>query len=319
MLTGTGITVSRACLGGMTFGREVEEAAAVRMVHTALDAGVNFVDTADVYAGGLSEEILGRALQGKRDAVVLASKVGRLSAQSGDPHATLHRGYILQSVEKSLRRLQTDRLDILYLHRPDRRTPLEETLASVDRLIGQGKVMYLGMSNYAAWQVGQAVAAARTNHWEAPVVTQYPYNLITRSLDEEAVEFLTSMRVGLVVYNPLAAGLLSGKHSVQDGPLDGTRLAANPSYYRRYWNDRNLTAIERLKGIAEKNGKTLIELSLQWLASRPPVDSIIIGATKPEHLVQNLQALDERLDEGVMRACDEVWSGIRGEHFSYHR
>jgi len=318
-LTGTGITVSRVCLGTMTFGREAEEATATQMLHMALDAGVNFVDTADVYAEGRSEEILGRALQGVRDGIVLASKVANPSGQYKLRDSGLHRWHIIKGVEDILGRLQTDRLDILYMHRPDRATPMEETLSAMDRLVQQGKVMYVGMSNFASWQVMDAIWQARTHGWALPVVTQYPYNLITRSLDEEATEFLKTERIGLTVYNPLAGGLLTGKHRREAGPTDGTRFAESPEYYRRFWHRANFDAVDRLKEIAAQAGKTLIELAFQWLSSQDHVDSIILGATKPEHLEQNLAAFEGRLDSATLQACDEVWAELRGPHFSYNR
>ena len=318
-LTGTGATVSRVCLGTMTFGREVDEATAIRMVHTALDAGVNVVDEADLYAGGRSEEIVGKALLGKRDAVVLCSKVANPSGPYPLRDAGLHRWHVIKGVEDILTRLQTDRLDVLYMHRPDRQTPMEETLSAIDRLVQQGKVLYVGMSNYAAWQVCDARWLARTNGWAAPVVTQYPYNLITRSLDEEAVEFLRTSRVGLTVYNPLAGGLLTGKHSSAAAPAEGTRIADSAEYYRRFWNETNRQAVARLQAIAAEAGKTLIELAFQWLATQPDVDSIVVGASKPAHLEQNIAAVSGRLDEATLRACDEVWREIRGEHFAYSR
>lgn len=318
-LTGTGATVSRVSLGTMTFGREVDEPTAIRMVHMALDAGVNLIDEADMYADGRSEEIVGKALRGRRDGVVLVSKVANPSGPHELRDSGLHRWHVLRGVEDILRRLQTDRLDILYLHRPDPRTPLEETLAAFDSLVQQGKVMYVGMSNYPAWQVCEALYESRIHGWAPPVVTQYPYNLLTRSLDEEATGFLVAKRIGLTVYNPLAGGLLTGKHSLEAGPRERTRLADSEEYHRRFWHPANFRAIERLKGIAAEAGKSLIELSLQWLATQPHVDSIVIGASRPEHLEENLRAAEGRLDDGALRACDEVWAELRGPHFSYRR
>lgn len=318
-LTGTGATVSRVCLGTMTFGREVDEDTAIRMVHMALDAGVNFIDEANIYANGRSEEIVGRALVDRRDEVVLASKVANFSGRHRLRDAGLHRWHIIRGVEDILTRLQTDRLDILYMHRPDRRTPIEETLDAMDRLVAQGKVMYVGMSNYPAWQVCDAVWAAKANGWTPPVVTQYPYNLITRTLDAEATGFLQAKGVGMTVYNPLAGGFLTGKHTRGSAPQKGTRFAESQEYYTRFWHEANFTALDRLREIARGAGKTLIELSLQWLASQPHVDAMVLGASKPEHLEQNIRAADGRLDEETLRACDEVWQELRGPAFAYSR
>ncbi len=318
-LTGTGATVSRVCLGTMTFGREVDEDTAIRMVHMAIDLGVNFVDEADLYAAGRSEEIVGKALLGRRDSVVLASKVANASGPYPLRDTGLHRWHVIRGVESILRRLQTDRLDILYMHRPDRLTPMEETLSAMHLLVQQGKVLYVGMSNYPAWQVCDARWLARSSGWAVPVVTQYPYNLITRSLDEEATEFLTSSRVGLTVYNPLAGGFLTGKHSGEAAPAEGTRFAQSAEYLDRFWHESNFRALSRLREVAAAANKTLIELSLQWLASQPFVDAMVLGASRPEHLAQNIAAAEGRLDADTLAACNEVWQEIRGTHFSYHR
>ncbi len=318
-LTGTGITVSRLTLGTMTYGREVDEATAIRMTRMALDAGINVVDTADVYNKGQSEVITGKALQGVRDSIVLATKVCRPSGPYPLRDTGLHRWHIIKGVEDSLRRLQTDRVDLLYMHRPDRNTPIEESLAAFDHLIQQGKVMYVAMSNFASWQVCEALWKAQVSGWGAPAVVQLPYNLITRSIDEECTEFCTTMGIGITVYNPLAGGFLTGKHRRDQAPSQDTRLGANEDYYRRFWHPANFDALETLEQIAARAGKSLIELSLQWLASQPHVDSIILGASKPEHLEANIRSADGRLDDDTLAACDQVWATLRGPHFKYNR
>lgn len=257
-LTGTGITVSRASLGTMTFGRETDEETAIRMVHMALDAGVNWIDTADAYSGGRSEEIVGKAFKGKRDDVILASKVANFAGKNRLRDAGLHRWHVLKGVEESLRRLGTDRLDILYMHRPDHATPIEETLAAFDTLVQQGKVIYVGMSNFASWQLCEALLKSRMHGWAPPVVTQVPYNLITRSIDEECVPFCKHFGMGITVYNPLAAGLLTGKYRRDTPPPQATRLAENQTYYNRYWSEANFEAMERLEAMAKQAGKTFI-------------------------------------------------------------
>lgn len=318
ILKGTGATVSRISLGTMTFGAQADEATSQRMVDTAIDGGVNFFDTADAYGKGRSEEILGKALKGRRDSVVLASKVcNPLGPNPRD--GGLHRWHVIRGVEASLQRLQTDCLDICYLHRPDRDTPLQETLAAMDTLVQQGKVIYVGMSNYAAWQVCRGQWLSQVNHWAAPVVLQIPYNLIARSIDEECAEFTQAMQVGVTAYNPLAAGLLTGKHTRQSTPAKGTRFDTNKNYKERFWHDSNFDAVEQLSAIAADAGVSLTELALQFLLSRRVVDSVIIGASRLEHLEQNLQAAEGRLDQGVLDACDTVWQQLRGDHFGYNR
>lgn len=319
LLRGTGATVSRLSLGTMTFGDQVDEPTAARMVDAALDQGVNFIDTADAYVGGLSEQIVGRALKGRRHRVVLASKV--CNQTGDDPHRDqgLHRWHVIQSVEASLRRLQTECLDLYYMHKPDRNTPVEEALAAFDQLVRQGKVLYVGMSNHASWQVCEALFKARLGNWSPPVVMQLPYNLITRSMDEECVEFSQRMNIGLTVYNPLAGGLLTGKHERKQGPAKDTRLGRSEMYNSRFWSDVNLDAVESLKKVAEQAGKTMVELALQWLLSRTHVDSIILGASRMEQLEQNIAASQGHLDEATLKACDEIWRQVRGPHFQYNR
>ncbi len=319
ILRGTGTTVSRVCLGTMTFGHQADEGTAARMLDMALDAGVNFVDVADVYVGGRSEEILGRWLGGRRHRLVLASKVCNFVGEDPRKDAGLHRWHVIRGVEASLRRLQTDCLDLCYLHRPDLNTPLDETLAAFDTLVQQGKVVYVGMSNYASWQFCEALWRCDAKRWTPPSVMQVPYNLITRSLDEECVAFSRRMNLGVVVYNPLAGGLLTGKHAGAHDPGPGTRFEFNKDYYGRYWNETNHGAVAHLREIAAQAGKTLTELSLQWLLAQPHVDSIILGASRPEQLQENLSAINGELASDVLSACDGVWRRIRGEHFAYNR
>lgn len=318
-LRGTGITVSRLCLGTMTFGAQTDEATAIRMVHTAIDAGVNFIDTADVYVGGTSEEIVGKALQGKRDKVVLASKVCNYVGEDRIKDSGLHRWHVIRGVEASLKRLGTDCLDICYMHRPDRNTTIEETLAAFDTLVQQGKVNYLGMSNYATWRICEALWKASVNRWPPPVVTQVPYNLLARGIEQELVPFSTSMNIGITVYNPLAGGLLTGKHARDRGPEKGTRFDLSEQYHQRYWLDSNLDAVEQLQALAAAAGKTLTQLAFQWLLSQPHVDSVITGVSKIEHLEENLRVAEGRLEDAALEACDKVWGKLRGDHFRYNR
>lgn len=319
VLRGTGITVSRICLGTMTFGDQADEATSIKMVDQAIDAGVNFIDTADAYGKGVSEEIVGKALKGKRDKVVLASKVANAIGPDKFKDGGLHRWHVIKGVEASLKRLQTDCLDICYLHKPDGHTPIEETMAAFDTLVQQGKVMYVGMSNFASWQVCEAQWKCDVNRWAPPVVLQLPYNLITRSIDEECVAFSKKMNLGVAVYNPLAGGMLTGKHKRDAKPGGDTRFGRNQEYFRRFWQDSNFEALEALQKIADGAGKSMIELSLQWLMSQSVVDTMILGASKLAHLEQNIKAAEGRLDADTLKACDGVWQMIRGGHFAYNR
>lgn len=317
-IKGTGLKVSRFCLGTMTFGEQTGEDDAVRIVRYALDQGVNFFDTADGYTKGMSERILGKALEGRREDAVIATKVtsptGPLPNHSGQG-----RKHILQNLEESLRRLRTDYIDLYYLHRPDPDTPVEEVIETMTGLVRSGKILYYGLSNYSTWQCCSFIHKAREMHAIAPVVTESVYNLITRGIEDEMVPFLNEYRMGLTVYNPIAAGLLTGKH-IHQQPEENTRFALNYGYELRYFNQRNRQAVEALSKAAEECGMSLLELSLQWLLNRPAVDSVIVGASKYDHAVQNIALAGEKktLSPETMARCDAVWDTLRGQYFSYH-
>lgn len=318
-IRGTGLQVSRFCLGTMTFGDQTDETTSMRMIDHCLDAGVNFIDTADAYSKGVSEEITGKALKGKRDRVVLASKVFNFVGEDPRRDAGLHRWHIMRGVEASLQRLQTDCLDILYLHQPDRNTPIEETLEACDRLVRDGKVLYIGLSNFSAWRMCEALWTTDVRKLVSkPVVMQVPYNPITRSLDEECVEFSQEMNFGMVVYNPLAGGLLTGKHS-QVAPVEGTRFDRSEMYYNRYWNERNFQAVRQLEELAAKLSISIVELAIRWCYSHDFVDSVIFGASKMHQLEQNIRISSTPLEEETLKVCDDIWLELRGRHFKYNR
>ena len=317
-LRGTGARVSRICLGTMTFGDQLDEASSKRVIDEAIDNGVNFIDTADVYTDGQSEIFTGKALKGKRDRVFLATKVANPVGPDPLKDQGLNRWHIVHGVEESLKRLQTDCIDLYYLHKPDRSTPIEETMAAMDHLVTQGKINYVGMSNFASWQVCETLWKSDAHRWAKPVALQLPYNLITRSIDEECVEFSQKMDLGVVVYNPIAAGMLTGKHTRQSA-VEGSRMSENKMYIERYWHDSMFDAIEALQKIAEGAGLNLVELAYRWLMTKDFVDSIIMGVSKIEQVSSNIAAVAGRLDESALAACDTVWQTLRGPHFKYNR
>jgi len=319
ILRGTGIRVSRVSLGTMTFGNQVSESEAIRMVNYALDKGVNFIDTADIYNKGAAEIILGKALKGKRDRVVLASKVRYFTGPDEFKDVGLHRWHITRGIEASLKRLNTDCLDICYLHGPDYETPLQDTVTTMDQLVRQGKIMYWGISNYAAWQICHVLWLCDRRNLHLPVVTQVPYNLLTRTIETELVPFCRTFNIGIIVYNPLAGGILTGKYSRNGPPAKDTRFEFNKEYYDRYWHNSNFEAVRELEQIAKEAGKKMIALALQWLVNQPHVDSITLGASKMEQLHENLTAWEGKLDESIREACDRVWKKIRGVSFRYNR
>jgi aryl-alcohol dehydrogenase (NADP+) len=317
-LPGTDLTVSRACLGTMTFGAQVDEPAAAAMVDLCLDRGVNFIDTANVYAGGRSEEILGRVLAGRRDRVVLASKVG-IKIGDGPADSGLTRAAIEKGIEDSLRRLRTDYLDLYYLHQPDPATPLEESLEALARLVKAGKVRHVGASNYAAWQVCRLLWLAERGVGPPARVVQPMYNLLARGIEPELLPMARALVVGIVAYNPLAGGLLTGKHSTA-APLAGTRFELMPAYKDRYWHPANFAAVSELTRAAAAAGRSLAGLALVWVLHHTPVDCVIIGASRPEQLRENLDSLAAgRLPADAVAACDRVWTELRGPSPPYNR
>ena len=313
-----GLKVSRACLGTMTFGDQADEAESVRMVNQALDAGVSFFDTANAYNAGESERLLGKALQGKRDEVVVATKAFNPMGP-GPNDCGLSARHLVRALDDSLRRLGMDHVDLYQLHQPDYTTPLEETLAAMDCLVRSGKVRYVGASNYAAWQLCQAMWLCDKRSW-APVVSVQPmYNLLARGIEPEMLPFCREFGLGVMVYNPLAGGLLTGKHRKGAPPAAGTRFALKEMYRGRYWHVRLFNAVERLRAVADEAGLSLIELSLQWLRSQPDVTCIILGASSTEQLSENLAACQGDLTEDVRERCDEAWEELRGPIPQYNR
>lgn len=320
-VAGLELPISQLALGTMTFGDTVPEEVAAGMLSAALDAGITVVDTANGYAGGATEEMLANLLPGKRDAVILASKAGMPHPDAGD-HSPLSAEGLRRSVEGSLRRLATDRLDLFYLHQPDRKAPLEETLAVVGQLIAEGKIGAWGVSNFAAWQISELNAAADASGTPRPVVAQQLYNLLATRIEDEYLEFAQHTGLLTMVYNPLGGGLLTGKHAFTESPTEGrfgsSRLAE--MYKKRYWDPRLFEAIRQLGDIADGAGLPLPELSFRWLLSKPGVGSILLGGSKIEQLQANIDAAAKGpLPADIVRACDDVAAEIRGPMPNYNR
>ena len=317
-LTGTGIDVSKICVGAMMFGEQMPEAEAIKAVHYALSEGVNFYDTANVYNEGKSEEIMGKAMAGKRDQFILATKVG-MSYDNILNNSGLSRLHIIKQVEKSLKRLNTDYIDIYYIHKSDSRTPIDETLSTMDELVRSGKVRYIGASNSAAWQLCQLYYESKLNNTAKPVVTQVVYNLITRGIEQELIPYVKNYKMGVVVYNPIAAGFLTDKYADKK-QLPNTRFSNDPKYVARYWNDDSFQAWDEIKSIANEAGLSMVELAMRWLYSTGNVDSIITGFSRVEQLAQNLKTIEKgKLTPETMSACDKVWAKMSGTRFNYNR
>lgn len=315
----TSLKVSRVSFGTMTFGSQTDEPAARRMVDRCLDAGINFFDTANVYNKGQAEILLGRALTGRREKVILATKVrgkmGEGADESGLSRAAIHKG-----IDASLRRLNTDYVDVYYLHQPDYGVAIEETLAAMEELVRAGKVRFPAVSNYAAWQVAEIHCLAEKKGYKPPQISQPMYNLLARGIEEDYIPFCERFGVAIVPYNPLAGGLLTGKYGAHRDPKAGGRFDNNKMYQDRYWHEDYFAAVEELSAIAREAGKTLVELALQWLLAQPHVDSVILGASRMEQLEENLRACEgSRLDATVLARCDAVWKRLRGITPKYNR
>ncbi len=302
----SGLVVSTAGLGCNTFGSTLPDDGVMPLVDAALGAGVTFFDTADVYGDrpGRSEELLGAALRGRRDDVVIATKFGidMGGVNGSDWGARGSRRYVRRAVEASLRRLGTDWIDLYQMHAPDEGTPIEETLAALHELVTEGKVRYIGSSNFAAWQVVQADWTARTGGLTPFVSAQNRYSLLDRSAESELVPALEASGVGLIPYTPLASGLLTGKYRRGEAAPEGTRLTRLPERLARADFDR----IEALTALAEEWGVDLPTLALGGLAAQPAVCSVIAGARTPEQLHANVRAILWEPDLDQLAAIDEV-------------
>jgi aryl-alcohol dehydrogenase-like predicted oxidoreductase len=314
----TNLNVSRICFGAMTFGGQTDQPAADRMLSLCADTGINFLDTANVYNNGASEEMLGRLLEGRRRDFIVASKV-RNKMGDGPDQAGLSRAAILRAIDDSLRRLKTDYLDIYYLHLPDYAVPIEESLGAMNEVVKQGKARYVAASNYSGWQTLEMLWIAERKGYPAPYLNQPMYNLIARGIEQEYLPMCKQYGLSNIVYNPLAGGLLTGKHR-REAPLPGTRFDNNRMYLDRYWHQADFDAVEQLRQIAAAAGRSLLSLSLNWLYHHTPSDCIILGASKVEHLEENLKVLgDGPLDAQTLQRCDEVWSALRGPTPKYNR
>ncbi len=286
----SGLKVSAIGLGGNTFGATVQGEEAISVIRHALDVGILFIDTADSYSAGRSEELIGKTIAGRRDEVVLASKVG-WGVSRGPKVGRLSRRWIMESVEESLRRLGTDYLDLYQAHKPDDETPLEETLRAMDDLVRQGKVRYIGGSNYAAWQMVQALGISQQQGLTSWVSVQPRWNMLDGLDDPHLLAACRACGVGIIPYTPLASGILTGKYRLGEAPVEGTR-AADIAAVRQRLTEAKLQAVERLKSWAEARDHSVGELAIAWLLAHPEVSTVIIGARSAAQVDQNVQAAE---------------------------
>jgi len=314
----TDLEVSRYCFGTMTFGKPLDQAGSTQLVNRCIEAGINFFDTANVYQLGIAETMLGHAIKSKRDKLVIASKVFFQVGEEPSQHG-LSREAILRNVDESLQRLGTDYLDIYYFHAPDHVVPVEESMEAMESLVKQGKVRYPASSNYAGWEVVQMLWLAKERGWQAPYISQPMYNLLARGIEQEYLPMCKEFGVATIVYNPLAGGLLTGKHK-QEKFTPGTRFDNNKLYQDRYWHDQYFQAVEQLRKVAKSAGRSLVSLALNWLLHHTASDCIILGASRMEQLNENLATIDDGpLSDDVLNACDEIWRNLRGPLPVYNR
>jgi 1-deoxyxylulose-5-phosphate synthase len=301
----SGLKVSVMSLGTNAFGPRSDEPTAIAVVHAALDAGINLIDTADIYANGESERMIGLALNGRRSQAVLATKFwNRMGPGPNDRGGS--RLHIINAVEASLRRLQTDFIDLYQIHNFDAETPLEETLHELDQLVRSGKVRYIGCSNFAAWQIVKALGISDRNGWVRFISHQPEYSLLNRKIEREVIPACLSEGVGNIVYFPLAAGVLTGKYRKGEPFPLGSRAEKAPQFAGRWLTDRNLDTAERLRKVAAEAGLTLSQLSLAWPMAKPGVASVIAGASRPEQVTENVSACALKLSADLVRQADEL-------------
>jgi aryl-alcohol dehydrogenase-like predicted oxidoreductase len=307
----TGMQVSVLSLGAMLFGGETDETEATALVERALDAGVNSIDTANIYGRGRSEEILGRVLtrNGKRQRLVLATKV-HVTMDDTDPNSGgNHRRHIIEQCHASLRRLQTDYLDLYYIHRPSTQVPIDETLRALDDLVRAGYVRAIGTSSFAAWQILEGLWAAKEHHLNRFVAEQTPYHLLDRRIERELAPMAQTYGVGLTIWSPLAGGFLSGKYRRGRGRPEAVRLretGERNAWVERHFVDRAFDVVERVAALAAEKGCTPAQLAIAWAARHEAVASVVLGARSVAQLDELLGARDVRLTADDLARLDEV-------------
>ena len=313
--------ITRFVLGTMTFGDTADRATSAAMLDAALDGGITMIDTANGYAGGATESLLGELLPSRRDRITIATKAGMPHPDAGDSSPLSPSG-LRRSVEGSLSRLNIDNIDLFYLHQPDRAARLEDTMRTVGALHDEGKIGALGVSNFAAWQIADVAAIAVEVGAPRPTVAQQLYNLVARRIETEYSEFASVHDLHTMVYNPLGGGVLTGKHRFDDVPTAGrfgdSRLAE--MYRERYWNDQLFGVVGRLGELANDAGVSLVELSFRWLFAKSVVDSVLLGGSNLDQFTDNLRlASAPPLEADLVAACDAVGASLAGTMPAYNR
>lgn len=304
-------------LGCMNFGKRTPRAEALRIVARALDAGIGLLDTANAYNDGESERIVGEAVRGRRDRALIATKVG-YGRQAGRPEG-LSPARIAAACDESLGRLGVDAIDVYYLHVPDYDTPVEASLEALAKLLAAGKVRHWGVSNHASWQVLEMGTVAHKAGMPGPVVAQQLYNPLVRQLDVEWFKFARRFPIHTTVYNPLAGGLLAGRHAAGDEPPKGSRFASNPMYRRRYWRRALFEAIDAMREVADAEGLSLLTLAYAFALHHPSIDSVLVGPGTVGHLDDALAARTASLSDGARDRLRDIHHDLVGTDASYAR
>jgi 1-deoxyxylulose-5-phosphate synthase len=320
----TGLSVSRLCLGTMTFGLQCEEDLSRSIMDTAADGGIDFFDTADVYplggganTVGRTEEIVGAWLVGKRHDYIVATKcVGRTGRKVWDQG--MSRKHILDAIDASLKRLKTDYVDLYQLHSYDPTTPIDEALEALDTVVKSGKARYVGVSNWPATKVARAVGRSELKGWAGITSAQPRYNLLFRTFERDLLPLCLEEGIGVIPYNPLAGGMLTGKHT-QGAPPEGTRFTlgnAGARYQERYWHDREFESVEALKGVAAEAGISMATMAVSWVLANPAITAPIVGASRPDQLADSLAAADAPMAADLKAKLDEMthaWRSVDAE------
>lgn len=308
-LGGSGLRVSAVGLGCNNFGQRTDLETSRKVIHKAIDLGITLFDTADIYAGrGGSETVIGQVLGDRRKDIVLATKYSKAMSDDGTKQGASRR-YIMNAVEDSLRRLKTDYIDLYQQHDFDPLTPIEETLRALEDLIRQGKVRYIGCSNFPAWRIAEAQFTARGINTNAFVSCQDEYSLVVRDIEKDLLPAAQTYNLGLLPFFPLASGLLTGKYKRGEAAPADTRFAKMQSLGDRYMTERNFGIVQKLQDFVNARGKTMLELAFSWLAARPQVSSVIAGATRVEQIEQNAKAIGWKLTAEELAEIDTITRG----------
>lgn len=304
----SGLKVSKICLGTNNFGGQIDEEASIKIVNKALDCGINLVDTANIYTGGKSEKVIGKAIKGRRDEVIIATKVG-FGGLEGPNRSGLSPKHILSQVEHSLTSLQTEFIDIYYMHQFDPETPLEETLRTFDHLVRLDKIRYVACSNFAAWQIAKAQEICETHDLEKLIAIQPPYNLFQRDIEEEIIPYCTRERLGILTYTPLMGGFLTGKYSRNNPPPAGSRFKYNPKLWERASNESNFKVLEQIENVATNLGIPVSKLAILWILKNPAVTAPIVGASSVEQVEENCRITETGLDDETYQKLNDLTKG----------